>query len=163
MTFSRRKTLAILGGGLILAAGSGAYAVTRAPRTATQPWAMAGQYDDVRKRALSHAILAPNPHNRQPWLVDLGTPDQVTLFVDTTRLLPHTDPFSRQIVIGLGCFLENMVLAAAQDGYGVEIDTFPEGEDVTALDQRPVAVARFIAGAGVAEPALFDQIPHRRS
>jgi hypothetical protein len=26
---------------------------------------------DIRRQLLSYAILAPNPHNMQPWLVDL--------------------------------------------------------------------------------------------
>lgn len=163
MTLTRRKTLSILGGGTIIAAGSMAYAVTRPQQTAHLPWQKAGQYTETRQQALSYAILAPNPHNRQPWVVDLSVPDQVTLFVDTTRLLPHTDPFSRQIVIGLGCFLEVMSLAAAQQGDAVDLDVFPEGDDPDRLDLRPVAVARFRPGAGVAEPALFDEIPNRRS
>lgn len=164
MTLSRRKTLALIGGGVLLAAtGSAAFAVTRTPRTAHAPWATAGGYDDPRLRALSHAILAPNPHNRQPWKVDVSVPEQVTLYVDTDRLLPHTDPFSRQIVIGLGCFLEVMTLAAAADGLSVELDLFPEGEDAAALDARPVAVARFTRGDARAEPALFGQVFDRRS
>ncbi|MEL7132090.1 MAG: twin-arginine translocation pathway signal protein [Pseudomonadota bacterium] len=164
MSLSRRKTLALLGGGSILAAsGAGAYAVTRTPQTALKPWAAAGRYAEPRMRALSYAILAPNPHNRQPWQVDLRTDGEVSLRVDTARLLPHTDPFSRQIVIGLGCFLELMTLAAAEQGYGVELDIFPDGEDPTQLDHRRVAVARFIEGAGVPEPALFGQVMQRRS
>lgn len=113
-------------------------------------------------RALSYAILAPNPHNRQPWQVDLRTEGEVTLRVDTERLLPHTDPFSRQIVIGLGCFLELLVLAAAQDGIAVELDLFPDGEDATALDDRRVAVARFLPGAAEPSP-LFAHVLQRRS
>jgi hypothetical protein len=44
--------------------------------------------------ALSFALLAPNHHNRQPWIVDLGAAHTVTLYADTGRLLPETDPFS---------------------------------------------------------------------
>ena len=164
MTLSRRKTLAILGGGVVVAAGGATTArVSRTPQTALAPWEAAGQYSDVRMNALSHAILAPNPHNRQPWMVDLSVANEVTVHVDTNRLLPHTDPFSRQIVVGLGCFLELMVLAAAEQGYGVELDLFPDGEDASALDQRRVAVARFVPGAGRGESVLFDQVMHRRS
>ena len=163
MSLTRRKTLALLGGGTIVAAsGAGAYAVTRTPQTALKPWSMAGTYAEPRMRALSYAILAPNPHNRQPWQVDLRQEGEVTLRVDTDRLLPHTDPFSRQIVVGLGCFLELMVMAAAQDGIGVELDVFPDGEDPTALDQRRVAVARFTEGAGTPSE-LFAQVMDRRS
>ncbi len=164
MTVSRRKTLAILGGGVIAAAGgAAALAVTRSPQTALAPWAQAGGYSDPRMNALSHAILAPNPHNRQPWKVDLSTPDRAVLFVDTDRLLPHTDPFSRQIVVGLGCFLEVMSLAAAAQGQHVTLDLFPEGENADKLDQRPVAIAHFDAGAPVAEPDLFSYVFQRRS
>ena len=163
MTITRRKSLAILGGGAILAASGAAYAVSRPPLTATEPWTLAGGYSDPRMRALSYAVLAPNPHNRQPWIVDLDTPDRVTLYVDTNRLLPHTDPFSRQIIIGLGCFLELMALAAAEEGTNLRFDLFPEGMPSDALDQRPVAVAHFETGAVVAEPALFREVLNRRS
>lgn len=165
MSLSRRKALSLIGGGTILAASGAAagFLTTRTPHDALRPWMRAGTYSDPRKRALSYAILAPNPHNRQPWLVDLSEPGQVTLFVDTDRLLPHTDPFSRQIVVGLGCFLELMTIAAAQEGRGVTLDVFPDGELSDALDQRRVAVARFVEGAAQPEAALFAEILNRRS
>jgi len=160
---TRRQTLSILGGGAILAAGAGGYSVTRSPQTAYAAWEAAGGYTEPRMNALSHAILAPNPHNRQPWVVDLATPDEVTLHVDTDRLLPHTDPFGRQIVIGLGCFLETMRIAAAEAGHAVALELFPEGEDAAALDGRPVARARFSPAEGIAEPEMFAAIARRRS
>ena len=164
MTLSRRKTLALVGGGAILAAtGAFGYSVTRPTRSATLPWQVAGQYEDPRVRALSWAILAPNAHNRQPWKVDLSQPDAAVLYVDTDRLLPQTDPFSRQITIGLGCFLEVMGLAAAEDGFALNINLFPEGESAEALDTRPVALIRFVPDSGVREAALFQEVRNRRS
>ena len=53
------------------------------------------RYTEPRKRALSYAILAPNPHNRQPWLVDLSQQDLIVLHIDSDKMLPHTDPFNR--------------------------------------------------------------------
>ncbi len=162
MTLTRRQTLSILGGGAILAAGSGAgYALTRTPSRALAPWAAAGTYDDPRRFALSYAILAPNPHNRQPWLVDLSRDNEVTLLVDRDRLLPHTDPFNRQIVIGLGCFLEIFRMAAAEAGYETKIDLFPDGARADALDDRPVAVLSLSPG-GTRDP-LFAHVPDRRT
>ncbi|MFM7444183.1 MAG: Acg family FMN-binding oxidoreductase, partial [Tabrizicola sp.] len=164
MTLSRRKTLALIGGGVILAATASLGAIaTRQPRTALLPWGEAGRGEDARHRALSWALLAPNPHNRQPWLVDLREDGVVTLYVDTAKLLPHTDPFSRQITIGLGCFLELMRMAATHDGYRVEITPFPEGFDDRALDARPVARAVFSADAGVTPDPLFAHALARRS
>lgn len=164
MTLSRRRTLAMIGGGVILAAAGSLGAIaTRQPRTASLPWGAAGQGADPRHRALSYALLAPNPHNRQPWLVDLRDDGVVTLYVDTTRLLPHTDPFSRQITIGLGCFLELMRMAASHDGQRVTITPFPEGFDDRALDARPVARAVFTADASVTPDPLFAHVLDRRS
>jgi hypothetical protein len=164
MTLSRRKMLALVGGGVILAASAGTgLAVTRTPRTAHLPWAQAGSEAEVRRRALSWALLAPNPHNRQPWLADLSEAGVVTLFADPDRLLPQTDPYSRQITIGLGCFLEILRMAAAEDGYRVDLALFPEGEDPAALDGRPIARAVFVADPAVVRDPLFAQVPHRRS
>ncbi|WP_150525901.1 Acg family FMN-binding oxidoreductase [Roseibium sediminis] len=157
MSLSRRKMLFVLGGGAILAAGAGigSFTATRTPKTALAPWDQAGAETEPRRKALSYAILAPNPHNRQPWLVDLNTPDTVILYRDTTRDLPHTDPYHRQLTIGLGCFLELMIIAAAQDGYRVDLNLYPQGET------GPVSVAKFSKGAE-ADP-LFAQIMHRRT
>lgn len=164
MSMSRRQTLALLGGGFIVAAGAGigTFALTRTPHQALAPWDEAGRYADARLNALSHAILAPNPHNMQPWMVELAGTDEVILHVDPTRLLPQTDPFSRQITIGLGCFIEQMRIAASQTGHALEVTPFPEGSLRTALDTRPVAHIRMRAQGAAADP-LFAAIPHRRS
>jgi len=157
MTISRRKALSIIGGGTILAATAGGtlFATTRTPTKALAPWEAAGGYSEPRRRALSYAILAPNPHNRQPWQVDLNTDNAVTLYRDRTRDLPHTDPHARQLTIGLGCFLELMTIAASQTGHQVDLDLYPEGED------GPVAHARFTQGA--APDPLFAHVMARRS
>jgi len=58
---------------------------------------------DPMRSALSYAILAPNPHNRQCWAVNLKSSTEAVLICDLRLLLPDTDPFSRQIDIGSGC------------------------------------------------------------
>ncbi|MBL4727735.1 MAG: twin-arginine translocation pathway signal protein [Rhizobiaceae bacterium] len=162
---NRRKFLALTGGGVIVAAGAGVagFILTRTPHKALIPWSQAGSlYSEPRKRALSYAILAPNPHNRQPWQIDLSTENKIILHVDTDRLLPHTDPFNRQITIGLGCFLEILRMAAAEDGYRVTMETFPEGSGEH-LDKRPVAILSFDADETVKKDPLFANVLERRS
>lgn len=156
----------IAGGGVILAAaGAGAFAVTRTPTKALEPWTLAGstRYADPRMHALSYAILAPNPHNRQPWIVDLTSDDGVTLFFDTDKQLEHTDPFDRQLTIGLGCFLELMRMAANASGFDVETTLFPEGDDPNGLDHRPVAHARFVRNPETQADPLWSHVLDRRS
>ena len=161
---TRRRFLAILGGGTVLAATpAAAWLGTRTPHAALEPWALAGAHEEPRRRALSFALLAPNPHNRQPWLVDLSKPDTVVLYAQEGRDLPHTDPYGRQITIGLGCFLELMRMAAAEDGWRVETERFPEGWSPDGLDARPVARATFHRDAGVQRDPLFAHVPARRT
>jgi hypothetical protein len=116
---------------------------------------------DPRRYALAHALLAPNPHNRQPWLAELVGENEIVLSPDTERLLPRTDPYNRQITIGCGAFLELLALAAAERGFTAEITPFPEGEPAPALDARPFAHVRFVQG-GQRDP-LFAQIAARRT
>ncbi|GHC54285.1 Acg family FMN-binding oxidoreductase [Neogemmobacter tilapiae] len=164
MSLSRRKSLFILGGGVILAATAvGAKVAMRAPQTALLPWGQAGQGDDPRIRALSYALLAPNPHNRQPWLVDLATPNEITLFADLNRLLPETDPMNRQITVGLGAFLGLLRMAALQDGLRAEITPFPMGETPEGLDARPIAHIRLTPDSKALPDPLFAQVLARRS
>ncbi|MEM9496454.1 MAG: twin-arginine translocation pathway signal protein [Pseudomonadota bacterium] len=160
---NRRTFLKITGGGVVVAAtGIGGFVATRTPGAALAPWDRAGRYADPRMNALSFAILAPNPHNRQPWEVRLDGEDGLTLFFDTDKQLPHTDPFDRQLTIGLGCFLEMLRMAASADGYELDIALFPEGEDAAGLDRRPIAKVVFEQSAADVDP-LFAHVPERRS
>ena len=155
---NRRDFIRLSGGGLLFGMLPGC-AAGADPRAA---WSHPGAGEtDPRKRALSWAILAPNPHNMQPWLADLSEPDVVTLYVDRTRLLPVTDPFNRQIAIGCGAFLELLRMAAAQDRLTAVIEPFPQGEAHPLLDQRPVARIMFRDGAR--PDPLFAHVLARRT
>ncbi|MCI4646531.1 MAG: hypothetical protein MRY64_17245 [Hyphomonadaceae bacterium] len=156
---SRRRLLAMIGGGLVVAVGapSGVFLATRKPEDALRPWKLAGQYyHDPRLQALSYALLAPNPHNRQPWEAELVGDTELYLYRDKSRNLPVTDPYARQLTIGMGCFLELMEMAAGQEGFVLETRLFPDGED------GPVALCRFIHDEGRPDP-LFKHVMNRRS
>ncbi|MGE3249514.1 MAG: nitroreductase family protein [Hyphomonadaceae bacterium] len=118
--------------------------------------------EDIRRYALAHAILAPNPHNRQPWLVSLAGENEILFRADTERLLPATDPFDRQITIGCGAFLELLDIACRERGRRAEITLFPEGEPQPRLDQRPIAHIRITDDPAERDP-LFAHILNRRT
>lgn len=159
MTLSRRKMIGLIGGGVVLAAtaSAGGFLATRRPTRALAPWAAAGSHTKPRMNALSYAILAPNPHNRQPWVAELLGDDLLIIHRDKTRDLPETDPFDRQLTIGMGCFLELLRMAAAHDGYALDTNLFPQGDD------GPVAEIRFTKG-GTIDPLfahVFDRHTNR--
>jgi len=149
---------------LALVGGAGCLRVTRRPRTASLPWALDSKPPaDLRLDALRHAILAPNPHNRQPWLIRLDGKDAATISCDLAKLLPDNDSFDRQITIGFGTFLELARIAASQRGVRMDIESFPEGEPQPRLDGRPIAKLRFVADAAIAKDPLFASITQRRT
>ncbi len=167
---TRRILLATAGRALLALAvtPAGAQTLSGAPPAAAPdplaPWraAPAGTHPDWRVRAAGWAVLAPNPHNRQPWLLELVGDDAVLLRCDLDRRLPATDPFDRQITIGLGCFAELFRMAAAQAGIALAIEPFPQGMPAGRLDDRPVARLRRLPGSASPDP-LFAQAPERRS
>lgn len=119
---------------------------------------------DPRRFALAHAILAPNPHNTQPWQVELRGDDEMLLYCDLERRLPFTDPLDRQITIGSGCFLELYRIAAAQRGLTAEITPFPGGAPLGRLDTLPLAHVRLVASqAPLYDDPMFAQITMRRT
>ncbi len=165
----RRSFIRIIGGGVVLAAATVGAA---GPATARDmpPESIVGwegpdaDEADPRRWALGYAILAPNPHNLQPWMVDLREADVITLYHDPQRGLPETDPHGRQILIGHGCFLELLVIALTQRGFGARIELFPRGmpgPTLADLGVRPVARVQITRGA-LADP-LFAHILTRRT
>jgi hypothetical protein len=68
------------------------------------------------------AILAASPHNSQPWkfrLLESG----IDVYADTSRRIRAIDPLLREMHIGIGCAVENLLLAAAAAGYTCSFDT----------------------------------------
>lgn len=162
---SRRRFIALAGGGAVLAALPLAGCASAYPDEATQAWRAAGAETDLRRHMLAHALLAPNPHNRQPWIADLAQPGRIGLVCDGERLLPETDPFGRQILIGCGAFIELAVIAAAQRGVAVDVQLFPDGAPAAEALPRGTCVAVLqLREAGSAGPdPLFAQIPRRHT
>ena len=164
----RRTFIRLAGGGTLAAAALAPLAACGAgpyyPAQAVEAWQGPLGETDARRRAVAYAITAPNPHNLQPWLVDLREEGAITLRTDPERLLPETDPLGRQILIGHGAFLELLVMALAQQGVASEVVLWPQGPQSTQLqgwDERPVA--RVVLRPGGQPDPLFAQVLRRRT
>ncbi|MFI4931730.1 MAG: twin-arginine translocation pathway signal protein, partial [Burkholderiales bacterium] len=161
----RRGFIRVIGGGVITAASSGlAGCSSRMPDAAIEAWLGPTPQLDVRRWILSYAILAPHSHNLQSWIVDLTTPDEILLRCDLNRLLPETDPYSRQIMMSHGTFLELLDIAARERGMRCTVELFPEGAfGPDKLDQRPVARIRLAPDPSMQKDPLFAQVLRRHT
>lgn len=168
----RRNLIRIAGGGSLLAATLGSSILTGCgsgmPAEAVHAWQGPGQAisadPDPRRWLLSYAILAPHSHNLQSWIVELRTPGEILLFCDLTRLLPETDPLSRQIMMSQGAFLELLDLAARERGLRAEIELFPQGVfAANQPDTRPVARIRLQPDGAIPKDPLFAHILRRHT
>ena len=163
---NKRQFLRISGGGLIAAATLSSLpgCSSDLPPEAIAAWRPPAADMDIRRWAISHALLAPHAHNLQSWLVDLDTPDTIVLRLDLRRLLPETDPWSRQLVISQGTFLELLQIAANERGYRADISMFPQGEfDAKTPDSRPTALIRLAKDDGVKTDPLCAHIFNRHT
>jgi hypothetical protein len=145
--------LLVAGGAVWRAVDQGVFSAGRGP--AYEPWA--GWRDGGGPLALVRAaILAANPHNSQPWLFKI-TESRVDLFADLRRNLGTVDPDLREMHIGIGCALENLLLAARANGYDAQVTLFPDVADAT-------HAARVDLSAGEPQDsALYAAIPHRHT
>jgi hypothetical protein len=160
----QRRSL-LRAGAVVLLAGAGAlgwraheqgvFASGEGP--AYDPWR---HWDDgppgTPQRLLRAAILAANPHNTQPWRFALRG-SVLDLYADRARHLGTIDPFLREMHIGLGCALENLLLAAPAGEWLPSVAMFPNAGD-------PAHVARIVLARGASPVSpLLAAVPHRHT
>lgn len=78
--------------------------------------------DDDRLEIIYLAALAPSGHNTQPWTVRILDENHWLIGTESGRWLPAVDPENREVILSLGAFLENMVVAAGVKGYAVAVE-----------------------------------------
>ena len=153
-------TILVAGGAVWRAEDQGVFSVGQGP--AYEPWkdwqrdANAGPIVLVRS-----AILAASPHNTQPWLFRVSS-SSIELYADITRNTGALDPYHREQHIALGCAFENLILAAAANGYNAAATLLPGTLDGT-TDQLQL-VARVELAPGMPQNnELYNAIPNRHT
>ena len=115
MVTTRRA--AIGGAGALLLAGLGWRAWDRGVFAAGEgaafdPWNdWRGHAGEGPRQTLRAAILAANPHDTQPWLFHVRN-DAIEIYADLSRNLGAMDAFVREMHLGIGCAIQNALLAA---------------------------------------------------
>jgi nitroreductase len=169
VTVAMQRPKTVIAGGTAVALAAlgyrawdrGVFAGTTGP--AYTPWKLWGGEDrEGVRRPVRAATLAASPHNTQPWLFDI-VDGAIDVYADRQRNLGSFDPFRREMHLGLGCAIENLVLAAR--GFGLAADVQPaNGRLEQSPGRMPVFAARI--GFSPAQPVrdpLFDAIPRRHT
>jgi hypothetical protein len=148
-------TVLAVGGGVWRAVERGVFAVGEGPAYA--PWRdfrtdrPGGALELVRA-----AVLAANPHNTQPWLFRV-TASRIDVFANPRRNIGAIDPLLREMHVGVGCALENLLLAAEAHGLHAQVALAPTAAD-------PTHAARIDLTPGAARAtALYQAIPRRHT
>lgn len=79
------------------------------------------------QQLIYYATLAPSGHNTQPWKFSVEE-NVIRIYPDFSRRLPVVDPDDHALYISLGCALENLIIAAGQNGLKSNADYFPKDE-----------------------------------
>jgi hypothetical protein len=123
---NRRKFLKLSGGGVILLGGmsviNACSGVKRndVSRFNGEQGAIKGLGKEEME-ILYLASLAPSSHNTQPWTVRIAEPKRWVIGSDKKRWLPAVDPDNRELLLSIGAFLENLVIAAGTYGYETDV------------------------------------------
>ena len=112
--------------------------------------------ESITKQLIPFSARAPSGHNTQPWQFSVQQ-DTVRIYPDLSRRLPVVDPDDHALFISLGCALENLVVAAAQQGHVASVEYFPSDEPEECLR------VRLSEAANEDTDALFRAIPERQS
>src|SRR5258708_11223090 len=88
----------------------------------------------------------------------------IELQIDTQRNVGALDPYLREEHIGMGCALENLMLAAPANGYAAAVALLPGKLGPIPAEPKPQLLARVNLASGKREEnELYNAIPRRHT
>ncbi len=132
----------VLGGGLVSCA-----AYPAETGDAYAPWRYPANGEALEESLIHAALLASSPHNTQPWSFAYEA-RRISLFVDDARSLGAMDSLARERHIGLGCAVENLVLAAQAKGVDAHVTWLPEASNPSWIAEVELAESTTGARSG---------------
>ncbi|MGB2664102.1 MAG: hypothetical protein WAK48_08875 [Candidatus Acidiferrum sp.] len=155
-------TVLVAGGVVWRAYDQGVFSIGQGP--AYEPWKDWQEHSGEGPLGLVRAaILAASPHNTQPWLFKVSN-SRVELYIDTSRNVGPLDPYLREEHIGMGCALENLMHAAAANGYAATVAMVPGKLEPIPAEPMPKLLARVELAEGNRDATEFyNAIPRRHT
>lgn len=94
------------------------------------------QFSDLdTKELICYVTLAASSHNSQPWKFRIKQ-NTITILPDYSRRCPAVDPTDSHLFKSLGCATENLVHAAAAQGYSSEVRFDPTVDATNIVTKR---------------------------
>lgn len=103
-----------------------------------------------RREWVRLATLAASSHNSQPWQFRIHA-DHIVIAPDFARRCPAVDPDDSHLFRSLGCAAENLVHAAAADGFAAQVRFNAALDAVIVSFERSAAVQRGHLAAAIFE------------
>jgi len=155
-------TILVAGGGVWRAFDQGVFSTGAGP--AYEPWQnWRREPNDGLLALVRAAILAASPHNTQPWLFKV-TDTSIEMYLDVRKNLGALDPYLREAHLGMGCALENLMLAAQAKGSAFVLTLVPGKLGPIPAGPGPLLVARLEISACIQEfNELYEAIPRRHT
>jgi hypothetical protein len=110
---------------------------------------------------LETAVLAPSPHNVQPWRVRIVGDGEAILLIERHRTLPKEDVTGSFIILTMGLFVESLRIVAAHHGARLDAELLDDlaafrAERLEAVREPLVPFARLLLSP---DPSIVPDVP----